>query len=196
MGRVHVMEESTPRRVTIVAVTFAAMMVMMTASVTPVGADTHDETGLDCLEETESELADRLHDVATETVSELPPNTREAIADERSILTVDESTHFSGSTDSVGNVETVQVGEMADPSLLIRTDCQTVDAILNAENTWAELELRISQGDIEFEGVTVQTDVVVNYITSFVQAQHIIRSGESGDLDDAAEGFINGLTLQ
>lgn len=148
---------------------------------------------LDCLEQDESEVTSQMESYAKRTMNILPASIRNRAADERIIISIEGTTYFSAVVSEQANVEQVRTGRLEDPTIKAETDCVTIQRISTADSPSTALEKSISQNDIEWEGVSASKDAAVAYGSKSVQTYHIVKSGETGDVKDGADGFTNGL---
>ena len=174
--------------------------VMMMSFALPVYAQVGSTTSmsaadLGCVEENQSDVSERLDDLATQTTSSLPAAVQNQIAGERVIITVGENTHFSAIVDEQAKVQDVRVGEIENPTLRAETDCQTIQRIANSDSPESELQRAISQGKIDWRGTTAQADAAANYGSRSVQTAQVVSEGETGNAQDAADGFSSGVTF-
>lgn len=148
---------------------------------------------LDCLDESRGEITSRLGSLAGRTMAILPESVQSRVVGEQLSIVIGGSTHFAATVSEAGTVQRVRAGQAEDPSVVVRTDCQTVADIEDAESPSAALERSISQGRITLDGTSATADATVSYGSKGVQTYHIVQSSETGDIEDGTEGFTNGL---
>lgn len=175
--------------VSLFAVPVSAQLMM----VEQISEDPQQTLNLDCLDESESEIASRLATFANEALDILPNSVRNRVVNERVSIKVGSSTYFSAVVNEQTQIESVQAGRLEDPTLIAETDCETIERISSSDSPSVTLRRSISQGDITWRGVDPSSDAAVSYGSKGVQAYHIAENSEVGNVNDGADGFTNGL---
>jgi hypothetical protein len=166
-----------------------------------------DATALACLDVSKSEVTNRLNEVGIETINaqirqssdRIPNSVRNAMVGERVNIKIQSNgatTTFSAVVNEGAQIQRIEPRPVSDPTLRATTDCQTIQRIINADDKQAAMQVAISQGDISWEGLTTTSEVETSYGGKAVQTYTIVESGETGDINDASDGFQNGLLLQ
>ncbi len=150
---------------------------------------------LSCVDESHTEMADRISSLADRGTEELPASLQSRIAGERIEITIGDSTKFTARVDPRANVQEVSTGSPTNPTLLISTDCETIDRIAQSATPQRELEGSVSNGAIDIHSPSPQRDAAVSYGSKAVQTYHIASEGDTGTAGDAADGFRNGLVM-
>lgn len=160
----------------------------------PLNEGPQQSLNLDCLDESESEISNRLTTFANRALDILPTSVRNRVVNERVSIKVGSSTYFSAVVNEQTQIESVQAGQIEDPTLIAETDCETIERISSSDSPSVTLRRSISQGDITWRGVNPSSDAAVSYGSKGVQAYHIADNSEVGNVDDGTDGFTNGLS--
>jgi hypothetical protein len=155
--------------------------------------DTGPVANLDCFDEDQSEISEQLGSLAGQTMSILPESVQSQVVGEQLSIIVGGSSYFAATVSESGTVERVRAGQAENPTVVVRTECQTVADIESSDSPSAALERRISRGDISLRGTTATSDATASYGGKGVQAYHITQSSETGGVEEGTEGFTSGL---
>ncbi|WP_336022516.1 hypothetical protein [Halobellus salinisoli] len=166
-----------------------------------------ESTALSCLDVSKSEVTQRLNEVGIQQVNtriqqssdRIPNSVRNAMVGERVNINVESggaTTTFSVVVNQNAQIEQIEPNAVSDPTLRATTDCETIDRIIDADDRQSAMQAAISRGDITWEGLTTTSEVETSYGGKAVQTYTIVESGETGDVNDARDGFRNGLLLQ
>lgn len=125
---------------------------------------------------------------------QIPNSVRSAMVGERVNIKV-ESTYFSMVINRNARVEQIETSRLENPTVRATTDCETFEDIIESDNRQATLQRKINQDAIQWEGLTATSEAETSYGEKGVQTYTIATNEETGDTDDAAKGFSNGLKL-
>lgn len=148
---------------------------------------------LDCLDEDQSEISERLGSLAEQTMAILPESVQSRVVGEQLSIIVGGGSYFAATVSEAGTVEQVRIGQAEDPTVVVRAECQTVADIQASESSSAALERSISRGEVTLQGTSTTSDVAASYGSKGVQAYHITQSSETGGVEEGTDGFSSGL---
>lgn len=99
-------------------------------------------------------------------VDEVPPIVRGVVADETVHLVVDGDAtgEYAAVTNESGRVTEFRPGAPENPTVVIRTDCETVDTIVDADDSVGAFESEYRGGEISVRGVGIVKSVVVEAV--------------------------------
>jgi hypothetical protein len=148
---------------------------------------------LDCLDEDRGEISDQLGRLAGRTMDILPESVQNRVVGEKLSIIVGGSSYFAATVSETGTIERVRTGQAENPTVIVRTECQTVADIESAASPTAALERSISRGDVRLRGTSTTSDAAASYGGKGIQAYHITQSSETGNVQDGTDGFTSGL---
>lgn len=84
------------------------------------------------------------------------------------IVEGDSARDFTALTDSAGRVTEFEEGEPDAPTLVIRTDCETVETVVGADDPVAAFQGEYDDGEIVISGVGIVNTVVIGAVKTIV----------------------------
>lgn len=147
-----------------------------------------------CLESRVDDPSSEMGNLVGATIDSLPDAARDAMVGERISIRID-SSYYGIIVDEAGEIVDATTGQLDEPTIRARTDCDTVDRILGAESRADALRQAISNDDITWEGVGGAKNVQIAAGSKALQVYDIVTAEDSaGDVGDAGDGFQKGLS--